>query len=64
MIAQLGEEPEKQTLFFNDCNEWANVLVEAKSKTRLAGVESVEQLVERHINKLLDLYLLGKIAAG
>ncbi|WP_028611160.1 hypothetical protein [Paenibacillus harenae] len=60
LIAQLGAKPDKQTFLFNECNEWADLLVEAKAEKQQTDPDAVEQLIEQRINKLLDLYLLAQ----
>lgn len=60
LIAQLGAQPNKQTFLFNECNEWADLLVEAKADKQQTDQSAVERLIEDRINKLLDLYLLAQ----
>jgi hypothetical protein len=60
LIAQLGAEPDKQTFLFNECNEWASLLVEAKSYKQHTDRSAVERLFEERVNQLLDLYLLAQ----
>lgn len=60
LIAQLGAVPNKQTFLFNECNEWADLLVEAKSSKLQPSYKEVEKLLEHRINMLLDLYLLAQ----
>jgi hypothetical protein len=60
LIAQLGAKPDKQTFLFNECNEWADLLVEAKVEKQHTDPNAVERLIEQRINKLLDLYLLAQ----
>jgi hypothetical protein len=60
LIAQLGAQPDKQTFLFNECNEWANLLVEAKADKQQTDQSAFERLIEQRINKLLDLYLLAQ----
>ncbi|MGO4183161.1 hypothetical protein AB4Z45_12365 [Paenibacillus sp. MCAF9] len=60
LIAQLGAQPDKQTFLFNECNEWASILVEAKADKQQTDRIGFERLVEQRINKLLDLYLLAQ----
>jgi hypothetical protein len=60
LIAQLGAEPNKQTFLFNECNEWADLLVEAKADKQQTDHSAVEKLIEDRIDKLLDLYLLAQ----
>ncbi|RCW49989.1 hypothetical protein [Paenibacillus prosopidis] len=60
LIAQLGAQPNKQTFLFNECNEWADLLVEAKADKQQTDHTAVERLIEDRINKLLDLYLLAQ----
>ncbi|OMF37565.1 hypothetical protein BK133_05810 [Paenibacillus sp. FSL H8-0548] len=59
LIAQLGAKPDKQTFLFNECNEWANLLVEAKADKLKTDEPAFQRLIEQRINKLLDLYLLA-----
>lgn len=60
LIAGLGSEPGKQTFLFNECNEWADLLVEAKVNKGRAEKKDVEQLINQRINGLLDMYLLAQ----
>lgn len=60
LIAQLGAEPDKQTFMFDECNEWASLLVEAKADKQKTDRAAVERLIEDRINQLLDLYLLAQ----
>ncbi|MGI2292907.1 hypothetical protein [Paenibacillus sp. GXUN7292] len=60
LIAQLGSTPEKQSFLFNECNEWADLLVEAKEQKRRISESEVEALTEHRVNALLDLYLLAQ----
>jgi hypothetical protein len=60
LIAQLGAQPDKQTFLFNECNEWASILVDAKADKQQTDRTAFERLVEQRINKLLDLYLLAQ----
>lgn len=60
LIAQLGAQPDKQTFLFNECNEWANLLVEAKAEKLRTDQPAFERLIEQRINELLDLYLLAQ----
>ncbi|MCF2936867.1 hypothetical protein L1N85_00300 [Paenibacillus alkaliterrae] len=60
LIAQLGAQPDKQTFLFNECNEWADLLVEAKVDKLKTDQNAVEKLIGQRINKLLDLYLLAR----
>jgi len=60
LIAQLGPAPQKQTFLFNECNEWADLLVEAKVQKRKLSDSEVEVLTEHRVNALLDLYLLAQ----
>lgn len=60
LIAQLGAQPDKQTFLFNECNEWANLLVEAKAVKLQTDQPAFERLIEQRINELLDLYLLAQ----
>ncbi|MDQ0059532.1 hypothetical protein [Paenibacillus harenae] len=60
LIAQLGAEPDKQTFLFNECNEWASLLVEAKAYKQHTDRGAVERLFEERVNQLLDLYLLAQ----
>ncbi|MFF2484172.1 hypothetical protein [Paenibacillus sp. NPDC058071] len=60
LIAQLGAEPGKQTFLFNECNEWADLLVEASANKKQPDEASVERLIEERVNSLLDLLLLAQ----
>lgn len=60
LIAKLGAEPDKQTFLFNECNEWADLLVEAKVNKKPPEPQDVEALIQQRINTLLDLYLLAQ----
>jgi predicted DNA-binding protein len=62
LILELGNQPEKQSYLFNECNEWANILVEYKlaQKTAQSAAYKLEQMVEQRTNDLLDLYLLAQ----
>lgn len=60
LIAQLGSEPDKGTFLFNECNEWADLLVEAKVNRGQPDVYAVEALAEQRVNMLLDLHLLAQ----
>ncbi len=60
LIAQLGAEPDRQTFLFNECNEWADLLVEVKSTKQQPDQQAVQRLIEDRVNKLLDLYLLAQ----
>ncbi|WP_342745639.1 hypothetical protein [Paenibacillus herberti] len=59
LIGQLGEEPAKQTLLFNELNEWADLLVEACSKRRTPDLTAVQQIIDERIDSLLELLLLA-----
>lgn len=60
LIAGLGSEPGKQTFLFNECNEWADLLVEAKVNKVRPETQDVEELITHRINALLDMYLLAQ----
>lgn len=60
LIAKLGAEPDKQTYRFNECNEWADLLVEAKAHKSQPDIAEVEALIGQRIDMLLDLYLLAQ----
>ncbi|MFD0587958.1 hypothetical protein ACFQZE_08070 [Paenibacillus sp. GCM10027627] len=60
LIAQLGATPDKSTFLFNECNEWADLLVEAKVNRGHTEVHEVEALTQQRINTLLDLYLMAQ----
>ncbi|MFF2887906.1 hypothetical protein [Paenibacillus sp. NPDC057967] len=60
LIAQLGAEPNKGTFLFNECNEWADLLVEAKANKQQPELHEVEALIEQRVNMLLDLHLLAQ----
>lgn len=61
-IQGLGEHPIKQNYLFNECNEWANLLVEYKQthKTMQTAMEQLDQMMKHRTNELLDLYLLAQ----
>jgi hypothetical protein len=58
MIRQLGRNPEKQQISFNETNELAFLLHEAAKKER-ANVP-VDTIVKERVNQLLDLLLLAQ----
>ncbi|WP_223869650.1 hypothetical protein [Paenibacillus sabuli] len=60
LIEGLGDEPDKQTIAFEACNEWANLLLAVEAKPKSAEARSVEQMLEQRVNQLLDLYLLAQ----
>lgn len=60
LLAQLGNKPPKQSFLFNECNEWADLLVEAKGKAKKLTEDDVAVLTESRVNALLDLYLLAQ----
>ena len=60
LIATLGNEPGKQSLLFNECNEWADLLVQARANKQMPGHPEVEAMIQQRINTLLDLYLLAQ----
>lgn len=62
LIQELGNQPKKQSYLFNECNEWANILVEYKlaQKTAQSAAYKLEQMVEQRTNDLLDLFLLAQ----
>jgi len=62
LIQELGAKPKKQSYLFNECNEWANILVEYKlaQKTAQSAAQKLEQMIEQRTNDLLDLYLLAQ----
>ncbi|MCR2804879.1 hypothetical protein [Paenibacillus soyae] len=60
LIAQLGAHPHKGSFLFNECNEWADLLVEAKAYKQQPEAHEVEALIEQRVNMLLDLYLLAQ----
>ena len=62
LIQELGSQPEKQSYLFNECNEWANILVEYKlaQKTAQSAQYKLEQMIVQRTNDLLDLYLLAQ----
>ncbi|MBH5316800.1 hypothetical protein I6N90_03115 [Paenibacillus sp. GSMTC-2017] len=60
LIAKLGADPSKGTLLFNECNEWADLLVEAKVNKCQPNTVEVQALIEQRINMLLDMYLLAQ----
>ena len=58
LIRELGRNPEKQHIRFNESNELAFLLHEATKRER-ANVP-VEQIVKERVNQLLDLMLLAQ----
>ncbi len=60
LLADLGAKPEKQSFLFNECNEWADLLVEAREHSKKLSKEDVHTLTEHRVNALLDLYLLAQ----
>ncbi|MFD0959340.1 hypothetical protein [Paenibacillus chungangensis] len=60
LISQLGSQPNKQTFLFNECNEWADLLVEANGTKQLPSDVAMEELMKGRINALLDMYLLAQ----
>jgi len=58
LIENLGRNPQKKILRFEEMNELAHLLIQATSKERRK--ESIEQIVEERINELLDLLLLSQ----
>lgn len=60
LIAQLGAEPSKQTFFFDECNEWASLLVIARNTKKQSDPAAVERLIQERIDALLDLLLLAQ----
>jgi hypothetical protein len=58
LIGQLGGQPGKQQLLFDDWSEIA-YLMRKVSETPCRG-ESVERIVEERINELLDMMLIAK----
>lgn len=62
LINELGEQPGKQNYLFNECNEWASLLVEYKLtyKNSQSAASQLKKLVEQRTNELLDLYLLAQ----
>lgn len=59
LIGQLGEEPAKQTLLFNELNEWADLLLEASASRKTPSGPAVQQIVDERIDSLLELLLLA-----
>lgn len=57
-IAQLGREPAKQHVLFNDMNELANLMYKVADKDHIDL--SVEHIIHERINELLDLLLLAQ----
>lgn len=57
-IRSLGAKPDKQLLYFNECNELAGLLLKASEKD--SWKVSLEQLIEERINQLLDVLLLAR----
>ncbi|MFC4778398.1 hypothetical protein ACFO9Q_16500 [Paenibacillus sp. GCM10023252] len=62
LIAQLGEKPSRQTLLFNEWNEWADLFVEASALQKKPDPRRMDRLIEERINSLLDLLLLAQAA--
>ena len=60
LIGQLGEEPPKQTLLFNELNEWADLLVEASAERTNPDSVAVQQIIGDRIDSLLELLLVAK----
>lgn len=62
LIRGIGEPLDKQNYLFNECNEWANLLVEYKllQKTAQTAVTQLDDLLNQRTNELLDLYLLAQ----
>ncbi|CAM3356315.1 hypothetical protein PALU110988_18365 [Paenibacillus lupini] len=60
LIAKLGQEPPKQTFLFNECNEWADLLVEASEHRKHTDPYHIEQLTQERINNLLDVHLIAQ----
>jgi len=60
LISKLGADPDKQTFSFNECNEWADLLYEAKASKSPINNSFVEGMLEERVNRLLDLYLLAQ----
>ncbi|WP_188892941.1 hypothetical protein [Paenibacillus radicis (ex Gao et al. 2016)] len=60
LIAQLGATPSKQTFLFNECNEWADLLVEASGDRKQPDTSAIERLIGERVNSLLDLMLLAQ----
>ena len=60
LIAQLGSEPGKQTYLFNECNEWADLLVEAKVNRKHPESAYVNILLQQRVDQLLDLLLIAQ----
>lgn len=61
-IQGLGDHPIKQSYLFNECNEWANILVEYKqtAKTVHTAAEKLDDMLKHRTNELLDLFLLAQ----
>ncbi|CAH1207041.1 hypothetical protein PAECIP111893_02679 [Paenibacillus plantiphilus] len=60
LIGKLGAKPVKQTYFFNEWNEWANLLVEAYRERNRCDPVVVRRLTEDRINMLLDLHIVAE----
>lgn len=60
LIGKLGAKPVKQTYYFDEWNEWANLLVEAYRERNLHDPATVRRLIAERINMLLDLHAVAK----
>lgn len=58
LIGQLGGNPDKQKLKFDECHEWANMLTQAADPA-LAQM-SIQGIISNRIDELLDLLLVAK----
>ncbi len=58
LIGDLGHNPGKHKLKFNECNEWANMLTQA-ADPELAQL-SIQGIIGNRIDELLDLLLVAK----
>lgn len=59
LIDKLGKAPSKQTFLFNEWNEWADLLVEAKVERKKPSYSAVQHMIEDRINALLELMLIA-----
>lgn len=60
LIGKLGAKPARQSLPFNECSEWADLLLKAGMDKKQTNAREVEWLVEERVNALLDLLLLAE----
>ncbi len=60
LIGKLGARPEKQSLSFNEWNEWADLLLQACTDKKQPAASEVGRLIEERVNALLDMHLLAQ----